>query len=44
MPQNCTVFLIRRGETWSAILWGQHFDIKWLTVLVRDVKGKNLQF
>ena len=39
MPQNCTIFHLRREETWSAILWSKNFDsIKWPTVLVRDVK------
>ena len=26
MPCNYTVFLLRRKESWSAILWSQNFD------------------
>ena len=34
MPQNCTVFLLQRVETRSAILKSQNLDsIKWPTVL-----------
>ena len=42
MPQNCTVFLVHRELTRSAILWSQNFDsTKWPTVFLRDViKGK----
>ena len=45
MPQNGTVFLLRRVETQSTILWSKNVDsIKWPTVLNRDAKGKPCNF
>ena len=41
MPLNCTVFVLPRRLTRSAIYGGQKFDShKWSTVLVDEVKGK----
>ena len=41
MPRNCTVFLLPRRLTRSAIYGSKMFDShKWPTVLVRTVKGK----
>ena len=40
MPRNCTVFLLPRRQTRSAIYGSQNFDShKWPTVLVRTVKA-----
>ena len=40
MLRNCTVFLLPRRQTQSAIYGSQMFDSdKWPTVLVRNVKG-----
>ena len=45
MPRNCTVFLLPRRLTRSAIYGSQIFDShKWPTVLVRTVKGKPRNF
>ena len=45
MPQNCTVFLLPRRQTRSAIYGSQIFDShKWPTMLVRTVKGKPRNF
>ena len=45
MPRNCTVFLLPRRLLRSAIYGSQVFDShKWLTVLVRTVKGKLRNF
>ena len=45
MPCIWMVFLLHRELTWHAILWSQIFySTKWLTVLVRKVKGKPCNF
>ena len=45
MPRKCTVFLLPRRLTRSAIYGGQIFySHKWPTVLVRRVKGKPRNF
>ena len=45
MPRNCTVFLLPRRLTRSAIYGSQIVDShKWSTVLVRTVKGKPRNF
>ena len=45
ITQNCTVFLLRRELSLSAIYGSQNFDShKWPTVLVRTVKGKPRNF
>ena len=38
MPRNCTVFILGRDETRSAILCSLD-SVKWPTLLVRDVQG-----
>ena len=41
ITRSCTVFLLRRELTRSAILWSQNCDsTKWTTVFLCDVKGK----
>ena len=45
MPRKCTVFLLTRRPTRSAIYGSQILDShKWPTVLVRAVKGKPRNF
>ena len=45
MPRNCTVFLLLRRLTRSAIYGSQIFDFhKWLTRFVLKVKGKPRNF
>ena len=45
MLRNCTVFLLPRRLTQSAIYGSQIFDFhKWPTMLVHKVKGKSRNF
>ena len=45
LPQKCVVFLLLCGLTRSVIIGSKKFDsLKWLSVLVDEVKGKPRNF